>query len=175
MRLLKRNCFYTRKMWQEMLWNECTVCQFVTSKVVMIAESGDRHFGIDRIGMHFAECICGQAYTRCVYKCLLRSFLHFSSVKRIPSRTKASFSLFWSWTVWNACCCVFCCLVTWSSSRSKSSVESQRLKMESVLHAASLIGSPKMNPIPAASAATPPMRRRVRLWGSSSSVERFGE
>ena len=45
--------------------------------------------------------------------------------------------------------------------------------MESALHAASLIGSPKMIPVPAASAATAPMRRRVRLWGSSSSVERF--
>ena len=93
--------------------------------------------------------------------------------KRIASRSRASFSLFWSWTNWNACCCVFCCLVTWSSSRSKPSVESQRLKMERALHAASLIGSPRMNHVAAASAATAPISCRVRLWGSSSSIERL--
>ena len=94
-------------------------------------------------------------------------------VKRISSRSKASFSLFWSWTVWNACCCVFCCLVTWSSSRSKSSAEPQRLKIESAFYDASLIGSPKITPVPSASAATAPMSRRVLLWGTSSTIERL--
>ena len=44
--------------------------------------------------------------------------------------------------------------------------------MESALDAASIIGSPRMNPVQAASAATAPMSRRVRLSGSSSSIER---
>ena len=35
--------------------------------------------------------------------------------------------------------------------------------MESALHAASLTGSPRMNPVPAARAATAPMSRRVLL------------
>ena len=35
--------------------------------------------------------------------------------------------------------------------------------MDSALQAASLIGSPKMNPVPAATAATAPIGRRVLL------------
>ena len=45
--------------------------------------------------------------------------------------------------------------------------------MESALHAASIIGSPRMNPVPAASVATAPMSRRVLLSSSSSSIERI--
>ena len=45
--------------------------------------------------------------------------------------------------------------------------------MERALHAASLIGSPRMNPISAASAATAPMSSLVLLRGSSSSIERL--
>ena len=139
----------------------------------MIEESGDRNFRIDSIGMHLPEFICGQAYTECVYNCLLWFSLTLSWVKRISSRSRASFSLFWSWTNWNACCCVFCCLVPWSGSRSNSSVESQRLKMESALQAESFMGSPRMNPVPAASAATAPLSRRVLFWGSFSLIERL--
>ena len=45
--------------------------------------------------------------------------------------------------------------------------------MESASQATSLIGSPRINPVPAAIAAAAPMSRRVLLWGSASTVERL--
>ena len=113
--------------------------------------------------------------------CVIVFFQTFDTVlaQKDFSRSRASFSMPRSWTVSNACCCVFCCLVNWPSSRSKSSVGSQKLKTESALHAPSLIRSPRMNLVRAASAANAPMSNKsscsivrfmVLRWASSASI-----
>ena len=96
-----------------------------------------------------------------------------SWVNRISLQSRASSSKIWFWTVRNACCYIVCCSVIWWSSRSKSSLESQRLNMDRALHAAPLIGPPRMNPKAAASAATATKKCRIWLWSSSASVERL--
>ena len=93
-----------------------------------------------------------------------------SNVIRLWSRQL--FSLFCSCTIEILFCRVSCWAVFLFSWHSRSSVLSQRLKIDRALQAASLIGSSRTNPVPAANVATAPMIRRVLLWDSSTSVDR---
>ena len=94
-----------------------------------------------------------------------------SLVQQISLQSRASFSWLWFSTVWKVFCCVFYWSVTLSNSRPKASEKSQWLKMEDTVEAASLIGSHKITPVPAASAATAPLSRCILLWGSCKSVD----
>ena len=69
--MIEKSYFEKHEMRHEMSLSVCTVCQFVTSNFAKIGENGDRRFRIDSSETHLQVCICVQAYSERVCKCLL--------------------------------------------------------------------------------------------------------
>ena len=91
-----------------------------------------------------------------------RRFLTFCCVARTSLPGRKKFSSLAEWTRCRVAIVSSCVFRIWSKSWDKLLVSSNKLKIETAVHAASFNGSPRINPAPATRAVIAPINRFER-------------